>query len=75
MPRGRLRGYCHCVKILGISAFALVSLVSSALATTLYSINWLSDPEPCPPVMASSYARAAAGGRRDGLLIKTELAA
>jgi hypothetical protein len=33
--------------------FALYCLISTGSATTLYSINWLSDPEPCLPIMAS----------------------
>lgn len=36
-----------------LSFFALCGMTSAAAATTLYSINWLSDPQPCAAAIAS----------------------
>jgi hypothetical protein len=37
----------------GPALLILLTLMSAAPAETLYSINWLSDPQPCMPVMES----------------------
>jgi hypothetical protein len=42
------------VRRIGISVAALVGVVSTASATTLYSVNWLSDPQPCAPALKST---------------------
>jgi hypothetical protein len=41
------------MRCIGIIAAALVGFVSSVSAATIYSINWLSDPQPCASVLES----------------------
>jgi hypothetical protein len=41
------------VSKLCMGAAVLFGLISSSPATTLYSINWLSDPRPCAPSLQS----------------------
>ena len=41
------------MRCVGIIAAALVRFVSSVSAATIYSINWLSDPQPCASVLES----------------------
>jgi hypothetical protein len=61
------------LRSLWVCAIALFGLISSSAATTLYSINWLSDPRPClsaiisplqGPVLSSYYSQCLIGDKK-----------
>lgn len=60
------------LRSLCVGAIALFGLMSSSVATTLYSINWVSDPRPClssiesvlqGPLISSYYSRCVIGDK------------